>query len=347
MAFKPLVWYCQPVANGVWATAVQNALGAYTPCATDSLVICLSHLVMLGLCLYRIWTTYKNPKAQKYCLRSNYYNYFLALLAGYSAAEPLFRLIMGVSVLNLDGQAGVAPYEVISLIFEALAWFSMLVMVGIETKVYVREFRWFVRFGVVYALVGDAVMLNLVLSVKEQYDSPAFNNVPSLTKLKLSPLVFVGYLRSVLYLYISEVFAQVLFGVLLFAYVPSLDPYSGYTPIRHEQIEDNEYEELPGGELVCPERHVNIFSKILFSWMNPLMKLGYRRPLTEKDVWKLDTWDQTETLISKFQSCWVEESRRPKPWLIKALNHSLGEGSGGEDSGRLVMIFHNLLARFC
>ncbi|PHT93257.1 ABC transporter C family member 2 [Capsicum annuum] len=37
-------------------------------------------------------------------------------------------------------------------------------------------------------------------------------------------------------------------------------------------------------------------SEITFSWMNPLMQLGYKRPLTDKDVWKLDTWDQTETL---------------------------------------------------
>ncbi|CAO2823372.1 unnamed protein product [Amaranthus hypochondriacus] len=300
MGFKPLEWYCQPVANGVWATAVQNALGAFTPCATDTIVICLSHLVGMGLCLYRIWITQKNSKAQKYCLRSCYYNYFLACLAGCSAAEPLFRLIMGVSLLNLDGQAGLAPYEVLSLIVEVLAWLSMLVMIAIETKVYVREFRWFVRFGVIYTLVGDAVMLNLVLSVKEHYN------------------------RSVLYLYLSEVIIQGLFGVLLFVYVPSLDPYPGYTPIRHEQIEDIEYEELPGGERICPERRANIFSKIVFSWMNPLMKLGYKRPLTEKDIWKLDTWDQTETLISKFQSCWVEESRKQNPWLLGALNRSLG-----------------------
>lgn len=33
--------------------------------------------------------------------------------------------------------------------------------------------------------------------------------------------------------------------------------------------------------------------------MNPLMQLGYKRPLTEKDIWKLDTWDQTETLNDK------------------------------------------------
>lgn len=35
---------------------------------------------------------------------------------------------------------------------------------------------------------------------------------------------------------------------------------------------------------------------VIFSWMNPLMQQGYKRPLTEKDVWKLDVWDRTETL---------------------------------------------------
>lgn len=38
---------------------------------------------------------------------------------------------------------------------------------------------------------------------------------------------------------------------------------------------------------------------VIFSWMNPLMKLGYQRPLTEKDIWKLDTWERTETLNNK------------------------------------------------
>jgi hypothetical protein len=30
------------------------------------------------------------------------------------------------------------------------------------------------------------------------------------------------------------------------------------------------------------------------------MKLGYERPITEKDVWKLDAWERTETLNNKF-----------------------------------------------
>ncbi|KAH7544598.1 hypothetical protein FEM48_Zijuj01G0002700 [Ziziphus jujuba var. spinosa] len=286
MGFGPLVWYCRPVANGVWEKAVENALGAYTPCAVDSLVVSVSHLIILGLCLYRIWRIKKDFKAQRFCLRSKLYNYMLGLLAAYCTAEPLFRLIMGISVLNLDGQSGLAPFEMISLIIEAIAWCSMLVMIGVETKVYIREVRWFVRFGVIYALVGDAV--------------------------------------SVLYLYVSEVVIQVLFGVLLLVYLPQLDPYPGYTPIRNELIDDTAYQELPGEEQICPERHANIFSKIFFSWMNPIMKLGYQRPVTEKDVWKLDDWDRTETLNAKFQRCWIEESRKPKPWLLRALNNSLG-----------------------
>ncbi|XP_057430299.1 ABC transporter C family member 2-like [Lotus japonicus] len=300
MAFGPLDWYCRPVANGLWTRTVQNAFGAYTPCAVDSLVISVSHLILLGLCVYRIWLIKTDFKAKRLCLRSNLYNYFLGLLAAYCVAEPLYRLIMGISVLNIDGQTSLAPFEIVALIVEALTWCSMLIMLWIETKVYISKFRWFVRFGLIYAIVGDAVMVNLVILVQEFYS------------------------RSVLYLYISEVVCQVLFGILLLVYVPTLDPYPGYTSIESEVDTDAEYDELPEGELIFPERQANIFSKTLFSWMNPLMQLGYKRPLTERDIWKLDTWDTTETLNNGFQKCWAEESQKSKPWLLRALNASLG-----------------------
>ncbi|KAL3360377.1 hypothetical protein AABB24_013687 [Solanum stoloniferum] len=300
MAFKPLDWYCQPVANGVWSKAVENAFGAYTPCGTNTLVISVSYLVLLALCLNRVWKMMKDLSVQRFRLRSNYYNYFLGLLAAYCTAEPLFRLVMQISALNIDGQPGIAPYEIISLTIEVLAWFSILVMTVVETKVYIREARWSVRFAVIYCLVGDVVMLNLILTVREYYN------------------------ESVLYLYIGEVTVQVLFGLLLLFYVPDVDPYPGYSPLRSESFDNTAYEELPEGEQICPERHANILSQILFSWMNPLMQLGYKRPLTEKDVWKLDTWDRTETLNNSFQKSWAEESQRPKPWLLRALNRSLG-----------------------
>ncbi|KAJ6367636.1 hypothetical protein OIU78_000242, partial [Salix suchowensis] len=94
--------------------------------------------------------------------------------------------------------------------------------------------------------------------------------------------------------------------------------------MESESLDNCEYEALPGREQICPERHANLFSRIFFGWLTPLMTQGHKRPITEKDIWKLDTWDQTETLIKKFQTCWVEESNRPKPRLLRALNNSLG-----------------------
>ncbi|KAF2550576.1 hypothetical protein F2Q68_00034921 [Brassica cretica] len=163
---------------------------------------------------------------------------------------------------------GVVLWQVASLIVEAFAWFSMLVLIGLETRQYVKEFRLYVRFGVVYVLVADAVLLDL--------------------------------------------------------YIPELDPYPGYHILNNEPLENVEYEALRGGENICPERHASIFSRIYFGWITPLMQLGYRKPITEKDVWQLDKWDQTETLFTRFQRCWTEESQRRKPWLLRALNSSLG-----------------------
>uniref|UniRef100_A0A1D1Z5A5 ABC-type xenobiotic transporter n=2 Tax=Anthurium amnicola TaxID=1678845 RepID=A0A1D1Z5A5_9ARAE len=182
-----------------------------------------------------------------------------------------------------------------------MAWCSVLAMLILETKIYVYEFRWHIRFGIIYALVGESVMFSLVFSVREYYN------------------------RATIYLYFSEMLCKLLFGLLLVFYFPDLDPYPGYSPIGTEMSADNtEYESLPGEEQICPERHANIVSKIYFSWMTPLMEKGYRKPITEKDIWKLDTWDTTETLHRNFQKCWHEESRKPKPWLLRALNRSLG-----------------------
>lgn len=112
MGFKPLVWYCRPEENGFWAKAVENAFGAYTPCGIDTLVVCISHLVLMGLCCYRIWRTRTDFTVKRFHLKSPYYNYMLGLLAAYCTAEPLFRLVMGMSITNMDGQTGLAPFEV-------------------------------------------------------------------------------------------------------------------------------------------------------------------------------------------------------------------------------------------
>ncbi|KAG4168947.1 hypothetical protein ERO13_A12G056100v2 [Gossypium hirsutum] len=297
MAFEPLVWYCQPVANTARTKVVDGAFGVYTSCAINSMVISISHLVLLGLCCYRVFLIKKNSQVQRFSLSSKCYSCILGLLAGCCTIEPLLRLLMGISIFNLNGETGLAPYEATSLIIEATAWCSVLIMISLETKSYICEFRWYVRFGIVYVLLGNAVLLNLILPVKDLFRSYA------------------------LYLSISTFFCKILFGILLLVYFPNL---RDYILVQNESYDDEEYKPLSGREQICPERHANFISRISFGWITPLMQQGYRRPITEYDVWKLDTWDQTEMLIQKFHTCWAKESRRSKPRLLRALNNSLG-----------------------
>jgi ATP-binding cassette subfamily C (CFTR/MRP) protein 1 len=302
MGFKPLEWYCQPVKDGTWSHAVESAFGAYTPCGINTLVVCISYLALFGVCFYRIWRTTKDYTVQRYKLRSPYYNYLLGLLVVYCIVEPLYRIATGISIMNLDGQSSLAPFEITSLVIESIAWCCMLTMILVETKIYINEFRWYIRFVVVYVLVGEAAMFNTVLPVRQYYSS-----------------------SSIFYLYCSEIICQCLFGILMVVYLPSLDSYPGYTPIRSEVLADNtDYEPLPGEEQICPERQASLFSWIFFSWMTPLMRQGYKRPIVDNDIWKLDNWDETETLYNRFQKYWNDELQKPKPWLLRALHSSLG-----------------------
>ncbi|KAJ0980468.1 hypothetical protein J5N97_008723 [Dioscorea zingiberensis] len=301
MGSHPLVWYCHPVEDGIWAKVVKNALGAYTPCAAHTIVLSTSYLVLIGACVFRMWQTWKDFTIKRYHLRSRLYNYMLGLFAACFFAESLVQLVICFSTTNLDGQTGLAPFEKVSLIITAVAWCSMLLMIGVENVVYICESRLCVRLAVLYVLVGEIAVFNLFYSVKHYFNQ----------------LIF--------YLYISRIIFEFLFVILLLIYTPYLDPYSGFNPIQVEGHHDGvEYGPLPCGEQICPERHVSIFSRISFAWMTPLMQLGYKRPIAVKDIWKLDTWDETEMLNSRFQTCWLKELQKNRPCLLKALHCSLG-----------------------
>lgn len=117
MGFAPLEWYCQPVPNGFWAKTSPNALGAYTPCGVETIVLGLSYLVLVALFSYRMWRTLKDTTVQKFHLQSNKFNYILGLLALYCMIGPLIRLFMGLSLVNFDGETGFPPFEVILVFF--------------------------------------------------------------------------------------------------------------------------------------------------------------------------------------------------------------------------------------
>ena len=89
------------------------------------------------------------------------------------------------------------------------------------------------------------------------------------------------------------------------------------------------YESVSGGEeqsKECPEESANFWSLITFSWMNSIMVLGYKKPLTEDDLWDVNQEDYARTVSEEFERVWSEERRRhgSKPSLTRALFKAFG-----------------------
>jgi hypothetical protein len=68
------------------------------------------------------------------------------------------------------------------------------------------------------------------------------------------------------------------------------------------------YEGLIPPHLETPEHDANIFSRITFHWMDPLMKLGYKKVLNMSDLWNLKLEDKAEYNSEKFQEAWFDET---------------------------------------
>lgn len=157
MGSDPLVWFCRPVANGIWAQETDSAFGAFTPCALDSVVGNASHIVLIGLCLYRVMLIKINPKVQRYCLRSNLYNYVLALLACCCASAPLYNLVMGVSIFNFDKDLGLAPFEVCN--------FFIIMVVGDFIYFFIFNMDMFIFLSTSHFVSFQCIWLNVYIPI--------------------------------------------------------------------------------------------------------------------------------------------------------------------------------------
>ncbi|CAO3629947.1 unnamed protein product [Cunninghamella echinulata] len=72
------------------------------------------------------------------------------------------------------------------------------------------------------------------------------------------------------------------------------------------------------------EENANIFSRLVFYWMTPLIQKGYKKPLTEKDMWQLRSDDQPRLLSEEFQKHWEKELQCERPSLSRALGKICG-----------------------
>ncbi|KAA1102965.1 hypothetical protein PGT21_001583 [Puccinia graminis f. sp. tritici] len=75
-----------------------------------------------------------------------------------------------------------------------------------------------------------------------------------------------------------------------------------------------------------PLIYANVFSRLTFGWMTPMMKLGKSQYLTEDDLWMLPREDQTDALTNRLHQTWRRQISRASssPSLIRAVAQAYG-----------------------
>ncbi|KAA1102966.1 hypothetical protein PGT21_001747 [Puccinia graminis f. sp. tritici] len=75
-----------------------------------------------------------------------------------------------------------------------------------------------------------------------------------------------------------------------------------------------------------PLIYANVFSRLTFGWMTPMMKLGKSQYLTEDDLWMLPREDQTDALTNRLHQTWRRQISRASssPSLIRAIAQAYG-----------------------
>lgn len=58
---------------------------------------------------------------------------------------------------------------------------------------------------------------------------------------------------------------------------------------------------VPHERTVCPEHTAGFFSKLTWQWMQPLMKVGYKRPLEKNDLWVVNPDRSADVMAAKLE----------------------------------------------
>ncbi|PWN90969.1 hypothetical protein FA10DRAFT_230362 [Acaromyces ingoldii] len=85
-------------------------------------------------------------------------------------------------------------------------------------------------------------------------------------------------------------------------------------------MSDSSYDPVDA-EKECPENVANIFSRLSFHWMQPLMSLGAKKFLTEEDMWSLPPGEDAENLGRRFEKYYQlkrTKDGKPRFWLTLA-----------------------------
>jgi len=123
------------------------------------------------------------------------------------------------------------------------------------------------------------------------------------------------------FIYFGIVFGLFLCLALKNAPMPTKPTSQGFSSLQEPLLAETQE-----SKNILPEPYAGLFSVLSFSWLNPLMSIGYEKPLQHADLYELSPEDAANVLNSKLRHQWsVELARRGSmPSLTKALFRSFG-----------------------
>lgn len=72
----------------------------------------------------------------------------------------------------------------------------------------------------------------------------------------------------------------------------------------------------PGARVPCPETYASVVDLALFSWADPLIRLGFSRPLNNEDIWDFRLSDYSSVVIHHFRQS-ILATRKNYPFIIR------------------------------
>ena len=99
---------------------------------------------------------------------------------------------------------------------------------------------------------------------------------------------------------------------------------SVYEPLKPVDEEDPFYDptragikRCPSERVIWPEYDAPWYSRMFFTWFNPIVQLGAQVPLEMSDLWTLHAKESSAKNVPEFMALWDEEVKRAQAAGVK------------------------------
>ncbi|KAJ2743758.1 hypothetical protein GGI20_003515 [Coemansia sp. BCRC 34301] len=255
------------------------------------------------------------------------------------AKDPAKQIIV-TSLLNVMKDSADSPTLPPTIIAQTQFWTKMAVVVAVlvastaELLIFTQLYSYWNVFAISMALQTVATAVAIGLHWREQFT----NRVAStslllfwlatilLTAMRLRTAIATGAVNSTPGVVTAcSVFLLLSLAALVLESQPK--PYMLYELDDDEDGEEYFPQSLEGGShgaYQSLEERANIFSRLTFAWVTPLLDQGYRKPLQMEDIYELGHDFYPDVVSARFQYNWQEELRSGHPSLFRATMRTYG-----------------------